>query len=225
MARDRMRQRGKDQQFNGRDPTESRFDTEASKKDLVSIKTTSLPDFVRVGDIVEIEVDVKNNAAVILPTDPDHCITSVAVGGYSLTVEASTGSTTAQATRCVRGGAGVDTFILSVGPIEQSGTLPITVSVRGAESEKPLGSKQRAVDVLPAEDRNEDGGDDNSSGDDGGGDDDEKDDDDGDDEDDEENGDEEGSIREFWASLDQTEKLAVAGGSASLAYFVLSGGE
>lgn len=208
---------------------ESRFTPTATKTELVTIRSVSAPDLITVGETATVEVSVLNSANFINPFDPDICRSDLAVGGYAIDVELSSGTVLGRKSDCVRGASGVKTYTFEVGPFDSPQNVPLTVTAITSGSYQVVGSRQAELTVVTppgggggggGDGGGDDGGDGGGGGD--GGDDNGGDEDDPSDPDDE---DQPASLREFWAGLNQNEKLAVAGGGASLAYLVFRGGD
>lgn len=117
---------------------------------LVDITNINAPSVVS-GDQGSVTVSVKNRANIILPTDPDQCVTQGGFGKngynikYTLTVA---GTQYATGTQCIPGGGTVTDITIPYTPMDVSpGTHSGTVNISGAKSGNSLVSQSFNVSV------------------------------------------------------------------------------
>lgn len=152
------------------------------------------------GQRVPVTVTLSNKAVVINPiTEPDSCQAG-AVFGYNLRVFGETSAGEGAVTSCVGTGQ-VRQVSLSV-PVPNRSEMTVGARVEGASSGNVLGRTETTVDIQQSDGSD---GSDGSNGSDGSS----------------PPGD--GGLVQFWNNLSTTEKLAVGGGTAAVAFTLFGG--
>lgn len=122
---------------------------------VITIAGTQLPNEVGPNKTIDASVKIQDNAADILPTDPNACNLSSFTGGAGLSIRAEllvNGNRVNTATRCVPGGGGTKTLPLSwttPGPSTKT-SYNVTYNIYGAGSGNKITSKSETVTVTSA---------------------------------------------------------------------------